>query len=205
VPGSTLRFVLATANVDKAHEIAVVLRDAGAAVELEPRPVDLHDIPETGSTLEENARLKATAVAAHTGRPAIADDTGLEVDALRGEPGVRSGRYAGDRATYAENVQLLLERMADVAPPARAARFATVAIARWPDGREVAALGTVEGTITTAPRGSGGFGYDPVFVPDEGDGKTFAEMSAAEKHACSHRGRAFRTLAEGLRVFERAG
>ena len=130
----------------------------------------------------------------------IADDTGLEVDALGGAPGVRSARFAGDDATYADNCALLLERLGAVEPPQRTARFATVAIARWPDGREVAALGTVEGSIADVPRGDGGFGYDPVFVPDDGDGRTFAEMTGAEKHAISHRGRAFRTLADGLRL-----
>ena len=181
-----------------------MLRDSGVALELEPRPRDLADVDETGATLEDNARLKASAVSAHTGVPAIADDTGLEVDVLGGEPGVRSARFAGEQATYADNVNLLLERMAGVAAERRTARFATVAIARWPDGREVAAIGTVEGTIAIEPRGSAGFGYDPVFVPDEGDGRTFAEMTAAEKHACSHRGRAFRTLAEGLRAVAQA-
>jgi XTP/dITP diphosphohydrolase len=200
----TTRFVLATANADKATEIEAVLRDSGVALDLEPRPRELGDIDETGATLEDNARLKATAVSAHTGRPAIADDTGLEVDVLGGAPGVRSARFAGDQATYSDNVNLLLERMAGVAADRRTARFATVAIARWPDGREVAAIGTVEGTIAVEPRGAAGFGYDPVFVPDEGDGRTFAEMTAAEKHACSHRGRAFRTLAEGLRAVAQA-
>jgi XTP/dITP diphosphohydrolase len=194
------RFVLATANPDKATEIADVLRDAGAPIELVERPPDLPDVDETGATLEENARLKATELSTWTGLPAIADDTGLEVDALGGAPGVLSARFAGAEATYAENVRLLLERLANVPDGRRAARFSTVAIARWPDGREVAALGSVEGTISKDVRGAGGFGYDPVFVPAEGDGRTFAEMSAAEKHACSHRGRAFRTLADGLRV-----
>jgi XTP/dITP diphosphohydrolase len=201
----TTRFVLATANPDKAREIAAVLHDAGAPVELEPRDGSLPPVEETGVTLEENARLKALDVCARTGRPAIADDTGLEVDALDGEPGVRSARYAGEGATYADNVTLLLERLAGVPPEHRAARFATVAIARWPDGLEVTAFGTVEGAITTTPRGSGGFGYDPVFVPDDGDGRTFAEMTPAEKDARSHRGHAFRTLADGLRVLAAAG
>jgi XTP/dITP diphosphohydrolase len=198
-------FVLATANPDKAEEISAVLAEAGAPVDLEPRDPTLPEIVETGATLEDNARLKAVEVATWTGRPAIADDTGLEVDALGGAPGVLSARFAGEDATYADNVNLLLERLDGVAPDQRTARFATVAIARWPDGREVAALGTVEGRIVEEPRGSGGFGYDPVFAPDEGDGRTFAEMSSAEKHACSHRGRAFRTLADGLRVVAELG
>lgn len=200
-----MRFVLATANPDKAAEIEMVLRDAGARVELVPRSSAIPETIESGATLEDNARLKALDVSTWTGQPAIADDTGLEVDALGGEPGVLSARFAGEEATYSDNVALLLERLGDAAAPARVARFATVAIARWPDGREVAAIGTVEGHIARAPRGDGGFGYDPVFVPDDGDGRTFAEMSQAEKHACSHRGRAFRTLADGLRVVAELG
>ncbi|GMU79826.1 MAG: non-canonical purine NTP pyrophosphatase [Acidimicrobiia bacterium] len=191
------RFVLATANPDKAVEIARILADAGSPVELVARPPGVPEVEETGTTLEENARRKAGALVAATGLPAIADDTGLEVDALGGAPGVRSARFAGAEATDADNRARLLERLADH-QLARTARFVTVAIARWPDGREVAASGSVEGTITEAPRGRGGFGYDSVFVPDEGDGRTFAEMSAPEKHAISHRGRAFRTLAVKL-------
>jgi XTP/dITP diphosphohydrolase len=196
----TSKFVLATANPDKAREIEQVLRGAGAPVDLVPRPDAVPDVEETGITLEDNARLKAVALCEATGEPAIADDTGLEVAALGGAPGVYSARFAGPDATYADNVALLLDRLAAVEPGRRAARFATVAVARWPDGREVAAFGEVEGTIAEAPRGANGFGYDPVFVPEEGDGRTFAEMAAAEKHVLSHRGRAFRTLADGLRV-----
>jgi len=197
-----LKLVLATANPDKAREITEVLRDAGIAVELLPRPDDVDEVDETGSTLEENARLKAAALCDATGLPALADDTGLEVDALGGAPGVRSARFAGDDVTYADNVDKLLDVLRGVPSGERSARFATVAIARFPDGREIAAIGTVEGAIATEARGDGGFGYDPVFTPDEGDGRTFAEMSAAEKHAVSHRGRALRTLADGLRVVE---
>jgi XTP/dITP diphosphohydrolase len=196
----TPAFVLATANPDKATEIAAVLRDAGAPVELRARPASVGEVEETGITLEDNARLKAAALCAATGLPAIADDTGLEVDALSGAPGVYSARFAGPDATYADNVAHLLARLAGVEADRRTARFATVAVARWPDGREVAAFGEVAGTIAEAPRGTNGFGYDPVFVPDEGDGRTFAEMTSAEKHTLSHRGRAFRTLADGLRV-----
>jgi XTP/dITP diphosphohydrolase len=165
-----------------------------------PRPSDVPEVDETGLTLEDNARLKAVALCAATGLAAIADDTGLEVDALGGAPGVRSARFAGDDATYASNVALLLERLSGVPEEQRAARFATVALARFPDGREVAAFGEVAGTIAASGRGGEGFGYDPVFVPDEGDGRTFAEMAPAEKHELSHRGRAFRTLADGLRI-----
>ena len=198
-------FVLATANPDKAAEIRDILAASGVPVALCERDASIPDVEETGGTLEENARLKAVALCAATGTPAIADDTGLEVDALGGAPGVRSARFAGDHATYADNCALLVQRLHGVPREARTARFSTVAIARWPDGREVAAIGSVEGTIAKAARGRGGFGYDPLFVPDDGGGRTFAEMSAEEKHDISHRARAFRTLAEGLRVLAEVG
>lgn len=188
-------FVLASANPDKAAEIIEIL--AAAGVELRPRPSEVPEVEETGSTLEENARLKASAIAEATGLPAIADDTGLEVDALGRAPGVRSARYAGESATYEDNVEKLLEELERHAN--RSARFRAVALARWPDGREVIAEGTVSGTIAHVPSGDAGFGYDPVFVPIEGDGRSFAEMSSAEKHTISHRGKAFRALAELLR------
>jgi XTP/dITP diphosphohydrolase len=189
-------FVLATANPDKAGEIAQIL---GEGFRLLPRPQSVPEVEETGETLLDNARLKAAALALATGRPAIADDTGLEVDALDGRPGVYSARFAGEHATYADNVAKLLADLEQVESPRRRARFRTVALARWPDGRERWVEGMVEGTISREARGAGGFGYDPVFMPDAGDGRTFAEMSAGEKDAMSHRGRAFRALAEALR------
>lgn len=192
------RFVLASANPDKAAEIRAILEAPG--VELLPRPPGVPEVEEIGKTLEENARLKAAALAAATGEAAVADDTGLLVDALGDAPGVLSSRYAGEGATYADNVARLLADLVDVPPARRTARFETVAVVRWPDGREVVARGVVEGRIATQGRGSGGFGYDPVFVPEEGDGRTFAEMPAEQKHAISHRGRAFRALAETLGV-----
>jgi len=190
------RFVLATANSDKAREIADIL---GSEVQLEPRPAEVPDVEETGRTLLDNARLKAQALVRATGLPAVADDTGLEVEWLDGAPGVYSSRFAGEAATYAENVAKLLRELNGVSN--RRARFRTVAIAAWPGGREVVAEGTVDGTIAAAPSGQGGFGYDPVFVPDEGDGRTFAEMvdeSPEVKHRLSHRGRAFSALAAQL-------
>jgi XTP/dITP diphosphohydrolase len=196
------RFVLATANPDKAREIVTLLAQAAPEVDVEGRPADLPDVDEVGDTLEDNARMKAVALSAATDMPAIADDTGLHVDALGGAPGVRSARYAGEDATYADNVAKLLAELEGVPPERRTARFATVAIARWPDGLEVAALGEVEGVITTSARGGGGFGYDPVFAPEEGDGRTFGEMTEHEKHGLSHRARAFGTLAQGLRVIQ---
>jgi XTP/dITP diphosphohydrolase len=142
--------------------------------------------------------LKAVAICDATGEPSLADDTGLEVDALGGAPGVYSARYAGEDATYADNVAKLLRDLDGIDAGRRTARFATVAITRQPNGREVVTRGEVEGVIAEAARGAGGFGYDPVFVPSEGDGRSFAEMAAAEKHAVSHRGRAFRSLARAL-------
>lgn len=196
-----LTLVLATANKDKAAEIVDMLEQtsAGRFVILS-RPEDAADVDETAETLEENARLKARALVDHTGIPAVADDTGLEVEALGGAPGVRSSRFAGLHATYDENVSKLLselEAAGATGADQRHARFRTVAIACFPDGHEVVAEGSVEGTISPQRRGSRGFGYDPVFVP-LGENRTFAEMESAEKHALSHRGRAFRALAVGL-------
>ena|GEM_PF-73412 len=182
-------FVLATANKDKAAEIQAIL---GHQVELLARPPDAADVDETGVTLEDNARLKAKALVDATGLPAIADDTGLEVDALGGRPGVRSARYAGENATYADNVAKLLLEMG--ANPKRDARFRTVVVALWPDGREIVVEGLCRGRIATEIRGSEGFGYDSVFVPDDADGRTFAEMTSEDKNALSHRGRALRAL-----------
>jgi XTP/dITP diphosphohydrolase len=128
----------------------------------------------------------------------VADDTGLEVDALGGAPGVYSARYAGEDATYSDNVAKLLEALAATPAADRRARFVAVAFVAFPDSTEIWTQGSVDGRITEEARGSGGFGYDPLFVPDQGDGRTFAEMSPTEKHAFSHRGRAFRELAARL-------
>lgn len=183
-----MRLVLATANPDKAREIAALL-----PVDAVPRPAGLAEVEETADTLEGNARLKARAVAAAAGEPAVADDTGLEVVALGGRPGAWAARYAGEHATYADNVAKLLAELDGVAD--RRARFRTVALVAFPDGREIVASGAVDGVIAHAPRGTGGFGYDPVFIPDGSGGRTYAEMTLDEKQAISHRGRAFRELA----------
>ena len=190
----TVKLVLATANPDKARELAALLH--GFDVSL--RPPDLPDVDENADTLEGNARLKAAAVMEATGQLAVADDTGLEVDALGGRPGVWAARYAGAGATYADNVHKLLGELEGVPPERRTARFRTVAVALFPDGHEIVAEGAVTGTIAEAPRGGGGFGYDPVFVPEGGDGRTFAEMTIEEKSGVSHRGRALRALADRL-------
>jgi len=194
------RFVLATANPDKAAEITAILAATGVDVELLPRPDEVPAVGETGATLEENARLKAVALCAATGTAAIADDTGLEVAALGGAPGVETARFSGADASYVDNYTKLIDMLDGLPLESRGARFVTVAVARWPDGVDVAAIGSVDGVITDAPRGEHGFGYDPVFVPLEGDGRTFAEMSPDEKHERSHRGEAFRALALALRA-----
>ncbi len=188
-----MKFVLASANPDKAAEIAAILAD----FQLIPRPAHVPDVDETEDTLEGNARLKAHALVAATGLPAIADDTGLEVDELGGAPGVYSARYAGEHATYADNVDKLYVAM--IGAQSRTARFRTVALAAFPNGPEVVAHGVVEGVIADEPTGDEGFGYDPLFIPRGGDGRTFAQMTRAEKEAVSHRGRAFRALAVGLK------
>jgi XTP/dITP diphosphohydrolase len=184
-----LRLVCASANPDKVAEIEAILRDV---VDLVPRPPGVPDVVEDAATLEGNARLKASAIAAASGDAAVADDTGLEVTALGGRPGVHTARYAGDGASYAENRAKMLAELDGVTD--RRARFRTVAMVVWPDGRELAAEGVCDGTIATAERGVRGFGYDALFVPDDGDGHTFAEMDEDAKHAMSHRGRAFRAL-----------
>jgi XTP/dITP diphosphohydrolase len=190
-----VRLVCASANPDKVDEIRRILGDV---VELLPRPADVPDVVEDADTLEGNARLKAVAISDATGLPAIADDTGLEVTALGGRPGVHSARWAGEGCSYADNRRKLLDELR--VHPDRSAAFRTCAVVRWPDGRELVVDGRCTGTITTADRGDRGFGYDAVFAPDEGDGRTFAEMSADEKHAISHRGRAFRGMLDALRA-----
>jgi XTP/dITP diphosphohydrolase len=196
-----IRLVCATANPHKAAEIAEIFAVAAAGVvELVPRPADVPDVAEDGETLADNARLKARAVCAATGEASVADDTGLEVDALDGAPGVHSARYAGDEAIAANNIKKLLGELAARPQATRTARFRSVALVTFPDGSELVAEGVVEGHIIDTPRGNDGFGYDPIFVPDEGDGRTFAQLSSDEKNAISHRGRAFRALAAKLRA-----
>ncbi len=190
-----MRIVIATGNPGKAREIAAVL-SAVEDLELVPRPRDLPEPEENGATLLDNARIKAQAVMAATGEAAVADDTGLEVVALGGAPGLHTARYAGPHATFEDNIRRLLAELEGVAD--RWARWRTVALVTLPGGGEIVGEGTCDGTITEAPRGARGFGYDPVFVPDSGDGRTFAELAPEEKNAVSHRGRAFRDLAARL-------
>ena len=188
-------FVLATANAHKASEMSAVL--AQLDVTLLPRPTEVPDVDETEDTLEGNAGLKARALVDATGYPALADDTGLFVEALGGRPGVLSARYAGEEASDDDNVRKLLAELLDVPLERRDAQFRTVIVAAYPDEAPLAVVGTLTGSITFSPRGSRGFGYDPVFVP-EGESRTLAEMAPEEKNAISHRGNALRALAVAL-------
>lgn len=183
------RLVVASANPDKIAEVRKIWEELGVGSRI-VSGLTWEEVEETGDTLEENALLKARAVAAATGIPSLADDTGLEVDALGGRPGVRSARYAGENVTYQDNVARLLAEMEGRTD--RSARFRTVAALVWPSGRTLVAEGVLEGRITTAARGEGGFGYDPVF---EVDNRTLAEITSAEKNRMSHRSRALRALA----------
>jgi XTP/dITP diphosphohydrolase len=188
-----IQLVCASANPDKVVEIQRLL---GGVVELLPRPAHVPDVVEDAGTLLGNARLKAAALCAATGLPAVADDTGLEVDALDGAPGVDAAHYAGAGCSYADNRAKLLADLTGVVD--RRAAFKTVAIVVWPDGSELAVEGVCPGVITVEERGEIGFGYDSIFQPDEGAGATFAEMGVDAKNAISHRGRAFRALLDEL-------
>jgi XTP/dITP diphosphohydrolase len=190
-----IRLVCASANPDKVAEIAALL---DGVVDLVPRPAGVPEVVEDAATLEGNARLKAVAICAATGLPAVADDTGLFVDALGGRPGVHTARFAGPSATYAENRLALLGAL-DHADDRRA-EFRTVVVVVWPDGRELAVEGMCRGRIADAESGERGFGYDSVFIPDDGCGRTFSQMSLDEKQAVSHRGRAFAALLAALNL-----
>jgi XTP/dITP diphosphohydrolase len=188
-PGGLRRLLLATGNPHKVDEVQSILGVPWLVVARDP------GVDESGSTFEENALLKARAVAVSSGEVAVADDSGIEVDALGGAPGVRSARWASGSW-----IPRLLGELAGVPEAERGCRYVCAAAAVWPEPhtREFVVRGVVEGRVSEAPRGTGGFGYDPIMVPVEGDGRTFAEMSVAEKHALSHRGRAFRRLAPHL-------
>lgn len=186
------RLVVASKNPNKITEIEHALWPLGVVGEI-VRGLDWPDTEESGATLEHNALLKARAVTDAVGLPTVADDTGLEVHALGGRPGVNTARFAGPSATYAENVALLLREMEGVGD--RRATFRTVVALVMPDGVEVLAEGSVDGVITLAPRGDRGFGYDPVF---EIEGRTLAEMSLEEKNELSHRARALGALGVAL-------
>jgi XTP/dITP diphosphohydrolase len=189
------RLVSASANPHKVAEIAALL---AGLVDLVPRPADVPEVVEDAGTLEGNARLKATAICSATGCAAVSDDTGLFVDALDGGPGVDTAYYAGPTATYAQNRAKLLDALRGITD--RRARFRTVVMVVRPDGSELVVEGVCEGTIAAEERGERGFGFDPLFVPADGDGRTFSEMSEAEKNSMSHRGRAFTALVDALRA-----
>jgi XTP/dITP diphosphohydrolase len=188
--------ILATRNQKKLAELRRILAASRVDVSvtgLSEYP-DVPEVAETGATFTENALLKARAAVAHTGRPAVAEDSGLCVDALNGMPGVLSARWAGRYGDDEANLRLVLAQLADVPAERRGAHFAAVAALVLPSGREHVTEGTVSGRIADAPRGTNGFGYDPIFVPASSE-LTTAEMSGQAKDAISHRGRALRALA----------
>ncbi len=192
------RIAIASQNEGKIREILAICADWPVAWVTDGER-GWPSVDETGETYLDNARLKGHAVAAVAGVPAVADDSGIEVDALGGEPGARSARFAGPAAADEENLRLLVSRIRDVPEPQRTARYRCVALCAWPDGREVAAEATCEGRLILEPRGSGGFGYDPIFVPLDAPAedvaeRTMAELAPEEKDAISHRGRALRAL-----------
>jgi XTP/dITP diphosphohydrolase len=192
------RIAIASRNPGKIREILQICADW--SVEWVTHPDDSvtwPEVEETGHTYLQNARLKAHAVATSLGIPGLADDSGIEVDALGGAPGVRSARFAGEEATDEDNLRLLIERLTPIPEVERTARYRCVAVCAWPDGEQMAAEGTCEGMLILEPRGSGGFGYDPIFVP-VGESRTMAELTDQEKNAISHRGRAFRALGAKL-------
>ncbi len=194
-----MKIILASHNPHKVEEMKSVLRDLSVEiVTLDDYP-EVGDIEETGKTLEENALIKARTVNRITGLPAIGDDTGLEVDSLNGEPGVYSARYAGEHATYEDNVKKLLIEMLDIGENERSARFRTVAA--FVDGEtELTSEGKIEGMIAFEPKGTSGFGYDPLFYVPEMN-CTFAELSAEEKNKISHRGYALQNLHKQLSAY----
>ncbi|MBO3084590.1 RdgB/HAM1 family non-canonical purine NTP pyrophosphatase [Cellulomonas fengjieae] len=197
----TVRLVLATHNAHKVGELrailAPVLPDLDPASVVGARDVGAPEPVEDGLTFAENALIKARALAAFTGLPAVADDSGLSVDVLGGAPGIFSARWAGGHGDDAANLELLLAQLADIAAPHRGARFVCAAALVTPDGFEHVETGTLEGTLATEPRGTGGFGYDPILVP-VGESRSCAELSPEEKNAISHRGTAFRALVPEL-------
>ena len=187
------RIVLATHNAHKIEEFGAIV--AATRPDLEVVGYDGPEPVEDGVTFAENALIKARAATAHTGLPAMADDSGISVDVLGGSPGVFSAYWAGHRKDGVANYELLLDQLSDIADPHRTAQFVSTIALVVPGGEERAVTGIWPGRLATAPAGGNGFGYDPVFLPDDADGRTAAELSAAEKNATSHRARAFEALA----------
>ena len=189
--------VIATHNPDKKKEIMIALRELGVNILFLDNFPEIGEIEETGSTLLENSLIKARTVSAITGIPAIADDTGLEVDALNGAPGIYSARYAGINVSYEDNVRKLLSEMSSTDMDSRTARFRTV-VSFHSTNKELWTEGVIEGSITMGAIGAGGFGYDPVFRVEQ-TGKTFAEMTRREKNKISHRGVALEKMCKLLK------
>ena len=190
------KIILATHNQGKIAEMREMLKPLGIAVH-SAADLNLPDVEETGSTFEENAKLKAEQLSALSGLPCLADDSGLCVDALNGRPGVYSARYAPNR-DFDKGMQMLLDELAATRDTERKAHFSCVMAFARPDEKTQVFEGRVDGKIAQSKKGSGGFGYDPIFVPDEGDGRSFAEFDGAEKNKISHRGRALRKFLEYL-------
>lgn len=197
---TTKRIVLATRNKHKLAELHAILADAGIDHELVGADAfpDIPDVAETGTTFAENALLKARTLASATGLPAIADDSGLCVGVLGGAPGIFSARWAGRHGDDKANLELLLAQLSDIPKEHRGAHFACAAALVLPDGTERVVEGRLEGTLRFEPSGTGGFGYDPILEP-LGESRTCAELTAGEKNAISHRGKAFRALAPAVR------
>lgn len=189
--------VIATHNPDKKKEIMIALHELGVNILFLDNFPEIGEIEETGSTLLENSLIKARTVSAITGKPAIADDTGLEVDALNGAPGIYSARYAGINVSYEDNVRKLLSEMSSTDMDSRTARFRTV-VSFHSQNKELWTEGVIEGSITMGAIGTGGFGYDPVFRVEQ-TGKTFAEMTRREKNKISHRGVALEKMCKLLK------
>ena len=191
-----MKIYIATKNKNKCKEFQRILEPMGFTVVTEnDLGRELPDVEETGETFAENARLKSRSGCEESGMPCIADDSGLQVDALGGAPGVYSARFAGEHGNDAKNNELLLQKLADVPEDKRTARFVSTVCCTYPNGEEILVTGVCEGRIGYAPKGEGGFGYDPLFMVG---GKSFAEMTAEEKDKISHRGNALRALAREL-------
>lgn len=189
-----MKYVIATHNRHKLQELQRILDPMG----IEAITADLSEVEETGTTFAENAYLKAKSACEETGLPAVADDSGLEVDALDGRPGVYSARYAGENATDAQRIEKLLGELSNVPAEKRAARFVSAVCCVFPNGDVIRVEGDCPGSIAFSPEGNDGFGYDPVFLVGE---KTFAQMTAAEKDAVSHRGKALEKFAAALQDY----
>lgn len=192
-------FLIATHNMKKRDELSRILKPVGVrALLAEEVGVDLTDVEETGTTFEENAFLKAQSGCLESGMPCIADDSGLAVDALDGAPGVFSARYSGEHGNDDKNNELLLENLKDVPMEQRTARFVSAVCCVFPDGRKITVRGECEGKIAFDLKGNGGFGYDPLFLPEGYEGKTMAQLTPEEKDSISHRGKALRLLSKKL-------